>query len=411
MEPIRRADPGDIGGDNGNIDGDSDVLGEPERLESAPPVAVPPAVRRVVIGAAVGVAALIMAVVLLGESIGRSAPAPGAVESPTPTPSSTPVSFPSPQQPTPTPARPAVFGSSGFLADLDLVVYVRSNRALFRIDTKARQVTRTPMGLDSDEPVSLMALNDRVLVRPWDERGGFVVVDGRPPRRLTGPLAGGGAYYPGPAGRVWTISSTVTDGKVTANLTDASGKRVFASIELATSGTIYGDGAGGLFYEEIGGTYQATSSGLRRVTGGRILATSRHVFLATECDDEFACGTYAYDRRTETRRRVGPAQAERSIPGVLSPNGRYVALQLWESTSGPSLGVIEASSGKQIGLFPMGEDSDGFHDASGVWLPDGRLLWLRESRLAVFDPRSKQLARSRLRLPPLIQLAVRQPAG
>ncbi len=246
MEPIRPGQSGDLDGD---IDGAaSGHLADPERLESAPPVAVPRILRRVVIGVAVGGAAVILAVALLGESIGRSAPAPAAVESPSPTTSSTPVRFPSPRQPTPTPPRPAVFGSSGFLADVDVVVYARSGQALFRIDTAARRVTRTAIDdLDENGSVTLLALSDRVLILPADEVGGYVVVDGESPRRLRGQLAGDGQSYPGPAGRVWTISSTITNGKVQATLTDKTGRTVYAEFEASSSAAFYSDGAGGLF--------------------------------------------------------------------------------------------------------------------------------------------------------------------
>ncbi len=146
------------------------------------------------------------------------------------------------------------------------------------------------------------------------------------------------------------------------------------------------------------------------MTSGKILATSRTAFLATECDRRFACGTYAYDRRTGTRRRVGPAVAEQSFPGALSPDGRHVVLQRWESTAAPTLAVIEVANGKEVASFPLREDGS-YSDPSAVWLSDGRLIFLREARLAVFDPRTRQTARTSLRLPGLIQLAVRQPAG
>lgn len=423
MDPIRPAEPGDISGDSfGDSGGDT---AEPERLDSGPPVAVPAAVRRGVLAAVIGGTALILGVALFGESLGRGTSTPGAVESPSPSASATPVNFPSPRQPTPTPTRPPVFSSSGFLADLDVVVFARSNRAVFRIDTAARQVTRTPTeGLDSTGEVSLLALDDRVLIRPWDDVNGFEVVDGRPARRLTGQLAGSGQYLPGPPGRLWTISSMITGGTMTARLTDATGRRTFAEVEVASSGALHPDGAGGLFYEQIGGTYQAEPSGLRRVTPGKVLATSRNLFLATECDERFACGTFVYDRRTGSRRRTGPADPERGSfgtspdtryqemgpPGTLSPDGRYAALRFWEPTSGPSLVVIDVRSGARLASFSL-EDDESFSDPSAIWLPDGRLLWLRESRLAVFDPRTKQTERSTMRMPPLIQIALRPPAG
>lgn len=392
VEPLLPAEPGDFE--------------EPEVLESSPTSAAPSSLRTAVIAIVVAGVVGLVAVLGFGGAAGRSAPEPSPTFVPTPS----AISWPSPRAPSPTPTRPPVFSSSGFLADLDIVVFARSNRAVYRIDTRAGQVTRTRVSeLSPSGPVIFLPTSDRVIIRPLDEGAGFALIDGQPARPLTGLLISGGEFFPGVADRVWSITA-LSPSRYVANLTDPAGSRIYARVNVTGTGTFGADGAGGLFYTDVGGTYQATPSGLRRVTSGRVVATSRNRFLAVECDERYACRTLLYDRRTDTRRRVGGLRLEPGPPGVLSPDGRHLALRNWGESSGPSLSVVEVGTGRQIASFSM-EDADISIDPSAIWLPDGRLLWLRNSRLAVFDPRTRQTSASSLRLAPLVQLAVRPPAG
>ncbi len=346
----------------------------------------------------------LVAVLGFGGPTGRSAPEP----SPTLVPTPSAISWPSPRTPSPSPTRPPVFSSSGFLADLDIVVFARSSRAVYRINTRAQQVTRTRISeRSSSGPVTFLALPDRVIVRPLDEVGGSAVTDGQSAGPLTGLLASGGEYFPGTADRVWSITA-LSPSRFVASLTDAAGSRIYTRVNVVGTGSFGADGAGGLFYSDIGGTYQATPSGLRRVTSGRVVATSRDRFLAIECDDRYTCRSFVYDRRTDTRRRVGPLRLNPGPPGTLSPDGRYVVLPNGGEGSVATLTVVEVKTGRQIAGFRL---VDTFVDPSATWLPDGRLLWLRNSRLAVFDPRTRQSVGSSLRLAPLVQLAIRAPAG
>lgn len=395
MEPLQPAEPGDFE--------------EPELLDSSATPA-PTSVRTVVIAVLVAGAVGLVAALGFGGATDRSAPEPSPTPNPTSSPTPSAVSWPSPREPSPTPTRPPVFSSSGFLADLDLVVFARSNRAVYRIDTRARQVTRTPVtGLASSGPVTFLSTTNGVIIRPLDEVGGFGVIDGQPARPLTGLLTNGGEYFPGPSGRVWAITA-LSPSRYVANLTDAAGSRIYQRVNATGTGAFRADGAGGLFYTDVGGTYQATPSGLRRVTPGLVVAASRDRFLAVECDERYSCRTFVYDRRTDTRRRTASLRLQPGPPATLSPDGRHVALWNWGETSGPALTVVEVTTGRRIAGFPVA-NTDTFVDPSVIWLPDGRLLWLRNSRLAVFDPRTRETAASSLRLPPLVQLAIRAPAG
>lgn len=399
MEPIAPGEPGDFG--------------EPDRLDTTPEPSSAARARAIVVGAVVAGAALLVGVTAVSGTLGQSAPVPGSVESPAPTPTrSTAISWPTPRQPTPSPARPPVFGSSGFLADLDVVIYARSSRAVFRIDTKAERVTRTPVASSEDEaPEHLLALRDRVLVLPMDASPGTQIVDGQPATEWDRTGDGDEQYLPGPSNRVWTIMLS-ENGRMTAKLTDASGKRVYETVRGPGYGYFKGDGSGGLLYEDVGGVYRAGSAGLRRVTTGAILASGPRGYVAIECTARFACSNFAYrpgPDEVESRRRLGPARPAQSGNGALSVDGRFAATFSWGET-GMTVAVIDVTTGRRVGGWAMTEDSTG-GEPSLLWLPDGRLLSLQNSRLAVFDPRTGETARTSLRLPPLRQLALRPPAG
>ncbi len=405
MEPLRPAEPGDFG-DPERPDGD------PERLEAGPSRPTASRARTIVLATAVIATGILVAGTALSGVTGSGGPQPVSVQSPTPTASRTPINWPAPRRPTPTP-QPPEFGSSGFLADLDVVVYARSRRAVYRIDTAAEKVTRTPMEqLGSTGPVAFLPLPDRVLVRPLDEVAGFQVVDGEPATQLGGLLAHGGMYLPGPKDRIWVID-TPENGRSRARLTDRSGRRVYATIRSPGFGSFSADGAGGLFYTDIGGVYRASASGLRRVTSGSILATGPKQFLTLECDETFACGIFGYQHgagASEPPRRVGPAELTQGASGELSPDGRYAAVVVWIDDDGPVLVVHDVRAGRRINAWLITDD-DGFGAPPLAWLPDGRLLSLRNGRLSVFDPRTNESASTTLRLPPLLQVALRPPAG
>ncbi len=394
MEPLQPAEPGDFE--------------EPELLETSA-TSGPSSVRTVVIAILVVGAVGLVAALGFGGATDRSAPEPSPTPNPTSSPTPSTISWPSPRAPSPTPTRPPVFSSSGFLADLDVVVFARSDRAVYRIDTRARQVTRTAVaGPASGGPVTFLTTPDGVIIRPQDEVGGVAVIDGQPARPLTGLLTSGDQFLPGATGRLWAITA-LSPSRFVANLTDSAGSRMYVRVNVTGTGVLEADGAGGLFYTDVGGTYRATPSGLRRVTPGRVVATSRNRFVAVECDERYACLTFVYDRRTDTRRRAASLHLQPGPPATLSPDGRHVALWNWGETSGPTLTVVEIKTGRRIAGLPLG-DTD-MLDPSAIWLPDGRLLWLRNSRLAVFDPRTRETAATSLRLPPLVQLTVRAPAG
>jgi hypothetical protein len=404
VEPLRPGEPNDF--DDNFRSGIDDDAAEPERLDTTLPAVPRSTVRRLVLGAiAVGSAALVGATVLGGPS-GESASDPG----PTPTPTPSAVSWPSPREASPTPRWPSVFSTGGFLADLDLVVFARTSRSVYRIDTRAKRVTRTRIpGLESSDQLAFLATPDRVILRPHREAGGFDVVDGKPPRALTGILSGGGTYLPGPSGYVWTITDKTAATRV-ASLTDSAGSRVHSTVTAPVGGEFSTDGTGGLLYSSIGGAYQAKPSGLRRVTTGRVVATSRDRFLTVECDERYTCRTYLLDRRTDVRRRVASLRPDLGPQGLLSPDGRYAALADWGAGSRPQYVVVEVNTARRIAAFSLGSP-DVFGDPSAAWLPDGRLLFLRETQVAVFDPRTRRTTTPTVRLPPLVQLALRTPSS
>lgn len=237
------------------------------------------------------------------------------------------------------------------------------------------------------------------------DQPGFVVIDGQPARPLTGALAADGSTaQPGPRGRIW-IMTFPENGRATATLTDFTGRRVSSTLRIRGSGWFSSDGAGGLLFSGVGGTYRATPGGLRRLTSGGVIATGPRHYLTIECDARHVCGSYLYGRESSEKRRVASVYTNDVGNGHLSRDGRYAAWVRW-GDSGSTLRVTDLRTNRTLGSFPLGGESP-TEEGLMVWLPDGRLLGVSEGRLFVFDPRRSRTVRPNLRLPPLIQVALR----
>lgn len=296
-----------------------------------------------------------------------------------------------------------------FLQGLDLDLFARDETVLYRIRTRSGQVvaTRTPY-LNTSGVVTFLAGPNRVLAVNGS-RTGWLVPDGEPAAMVAGPLADIDDAVPGPPGTMW--ATRTVDGKPVTTLTDFTGHRVNQSPRPAAyrdGGWTFTDGAGGLLLQAPGGTYRLTSNKPRRVTTGRVIATGPNHMLAVECDTRLVCSRVLLDRIGH-RRHISATASDDSAAGTISRTGRYAALA--ESGATGIVGwdrvtIIDLDTATTISSFdPKNVQQD---EHSLIWLPDNRLLGLRNGHIYLFDPSTKRFTTPNLRLPrPLLQLTIR----
>jgi hypothetical protein len=291
-------------------------------------------------------------------------------------------------------------------------LFARGPTEVVRIQPALGRITRTPIPtLQSSGAVAFIAGPDRVLIRPWDYVPGYVVPDGSPVRELAGSLGKGGSILRGPdPSHLWVQSAE--DGS-TMSLVGLDGARTGPSIRLPVTRQwpAMSDGAGYVLVRGVGGDYDARPDGLHRVTTGAVVAVGWTRWLAVECDDRARCVSVVVDRKDGSRRRLGSAQADVTVPtgGVIAPDGSVAAVYGTAPTEGSNsltVHLINLLSGADHPLA-LSLSPDGF-DGSVVWSPDSRWLFVvSDRRLAVVDVRTRDVRDLGVALPPIEQLAVR----
>jgi hypothetical protein len=170
--------------------------------------------------------------------------------------------------------------------------------------------------------------------------------------------------------------------------TDFTGRELTSDLEPAAwdGFTIFaGDGAGGLIFPGADGTYQVTRHGTRRITRGTVVAAGPHHFMITDCKTAHGCGTYVHDRDTGRQRRLGPDRIRHDAAGTVSTDGRYAAVRTWPVNDRQAFIVLDLRTGAVI--TKEVEAATSHVDTSElIWLPDDRLVYVRQGTLRVYDP-------------------------
>ena len=387
-----------------------------ESLELGPQPASPRR-RLQIIVAAVVIVGLMIAVGIHNLVSGSSASAPAG--SALPTPASHPTPAPSTTRPAPTPSGTPdtapisdveQWRTDGFLSDVDLDLFARSDLYMYRIQTKKKLVTATKTpSLQTSGAVTFVTDRDQVIVKDFGSQSlGYVVPDGKPPRPLPPALTGAYQIFAGPPRRLWV---TTRRGEVsTTRLTDLHGKPVRAArgvTRFRNIDALMSDGFGGLLTASAGGYYELTPQGPRRLTRGSVLATGRTHLLTVDCNSSLKCSSYLLDRETGGQRRLTAVAADIDGNGTVSDDGRYAALWSWNDSGSQTLRVLDLHTNTTIGKVT---DPDGYGDdySSLLWLPDNRLLGIRGGKLFVFSPKTGQFATPKLRIDGLEQLSLRR---
>jgi hypothetical protein len=284
-------------------------------------------------------------------------------------------------------------------------LFARTDTEIDRIQPRAARVTRTAVPrLLSTGPVSFVVTPDRALVRPLDFVPGVELRDGRPPRPIAATLAENGPMFPGPdPGHVWVASGPdlvlrpVGGGPDTTRVPQSGNGSLEPPVE---------DGAGGLLFPGPTGVYVPGRTGLRRISPGALLAVGARGWIVAECNDAHRCRSELIDRATGARRDVGPPLTVGPLPGLISPDGRTVALYRIEDTGHIELDILDIASG-QVRAADVEVEQE-LTVGMIAWSPDGRLFAITEGgAIRVIDRDSGRAGPMGPPLPAVRQLAIR----
>lgn len=365
--------------------------------------------QRLVIAA---VTATIMIIAVAVSYLNTRPQSTGSLE-PTPTPTPTPTPSPSMHLPTssatPTPSSDLrQWRVNGFLDDLDLDVFARSDGQLYRIQTAQQLVTATKTpALQSSGALMFIVERDQVIVRGWGSPGdGFRVYDGKLAEDLPDRLKEPETILSGPPGRLWV--TTYRDDDPITRLTDLQGRPVRATHGPSSypADAFQSDGEHGLIMGSAGGYFAMTSDGPRRLTRGALLAVGPSHILTIDCDSTLHCSRYVVDRDTGHRRRIGPAApTNMNESGTISHNGRLAALWRWTRSGPAELRILDLRTGN---VLTRVADPNGTGDADSLlWLADGRLIGILGGRILVYNPSSGKISKPDLHLSDIQQLGLR----
>ncbi|TAM89755.1 MAG: hypothetical protein EPN43_06605 [Jatrophihabitans sp.] len=288
-----------------------------------------------------------------------------------------------------------------------------------RIQPELGRVTATPIpALMSSGPVSFVVTDAGAIVRPVDVVPGYRVPDGADPVALTAPFDSG-PLFPGPDGHlVWTAgadSDPDSDPPSLVLLPPDGGPVPGLPQEIALPAgssplAANPDGAGYVMVAGVGGTYDATPDGLRRITTGSVLAGGRTGWLVDECDDRHRCSLALVDRADWSRHPVAVSAAgiDPDRTGLLAPDGAFAAVFATSAAgAGSRLVVLDLATRSTTRVTLSGAASP--EPGTLAWSPDGRWLFVLHGtgRLAAVDPRTGEVADLGVPLPPLTRLALR----
>jgi hypothetical protein len=300
----------------------------------------------------------------------------------------------------------------GVTADWEL--FARGPGYLLEIDLADGRITRTPVpALQTTGDVSFLVGTDQVIIRPWDLVPGYAVVDGQPARALPAALSHGGPAYPGPdPDQFWVQVGSAPAASMT--LVGLDGRPTATSVPVPADrgeGQISRDGAGGLLYNAVGGSYEMRADGLHRVTTGAVLATGPARVLTAECDSHYRCASVLVNRTSGAHRVLarGALPYAPFAPGVISPNGSTAAMIGNGSDGTPTVHLLDLTTHADRAL-PIYVDGLFYEeDTTLVWSPDSRWLFVAaaDGSLTAVEAHTGQVPYIGVAVPPINQLGIR----
>jgi hypothetical protein len=287
-------------------------------------------------------------------------------------------------------------------------LFGRGPGLLVRIQPAAGRITRTALpNFDSSGLVLMLAGSDRVVIRTFDEDGGYLVPDGKPVRRPSANLDV--PIFPGPGRNQAWVPRAGNDGAQVMGLVSLDGTTLEGKLPVPPESSLtdaVSDGAGYLLFPGLGGLYDARPDGLHRITTGGLLAAGPTGWLVLECDEQHRCHPVLVGRRDGSRRVVNAA-FDRVGHGLISPDGSTAALLAANPEGGSGLELLDLATGKRRDLgISIDEQSFG---GTFAFSPDGRWLFTVTigGTLAVVNCRTGAIGPLGVPLPTLNQLVVR----
>jgi hypothetical protein len=303
-------------------------------------------------------------------------------------------------------------------------------------------VTYVPPLETANPDVSFVIGPHEAVIRSTDLVPGYVVPDGQEARLLTGLLAGGGPFVPGPAHAqaAWVTTGSPTSPRL--SLVTLGGRISGPTIRFAPGGpqlstTAVSDGRGDVLVDT--GSFNVYDAGPRwdRPVPGTVVAVGPTAWLVVTCNPLYRhCRNTVVDIADGARRTLpGPAAGYPydffSWPptGVIAPDGGTAAVA--ETASGQPTTSEIASEGGTAGVSPTGSDSvltvhlinlrtganrdlgiplgADLSDESMAWSPDSRWLFVAaaDGKLVAVDARTGRAQLLQAPLPAVEQVAIR----
>jgi hypothetical protein len=303
-------------------------------------------------------------------------------------------------------------------------------------------VTYVPPLLTANPDVSFVIGQHDAVIRSTDLVPGYVVPDGRQARLLTGLLANGGPFVPGPAHSqaAWVTTGSPTSPRL--SLVTLSGRISGPTIRFAPGGpqlfdTAVSDGRGDVLVDTGSFNVYDAGPGWDRPVPGTVVAVGPTAWLAVTCNPLYRhCRNTVVDIADGARRTLpGPAAGYPydffSWPptGVIAPDGGTAAVA--ETASGQPTTSDIASHGGTAGVsqsgraavltvhlinlrtganrnlgIPLGAD---LSDESMAWSPDSRWLFIAaaDGKLVAVDASTGTAQLLQAPLPAVEQVAIR----
>jgi hypothetical protein len=289
-------------------------------------------------------------------------------------------------------------------------LFARTQQAVVRVQLAAGTVSITEIPqLNSGSEVYFLLGPHSAIVRPTDFVPGYAVPDGGRPQLLSGALADGSILTPGPAPGTFWHSIGPFAGPSHLQLVDGAGRYLGQQLDIPVTlnQNVVSDGSGYVIVSGLGGSYDLRPGSLRRITTGQVVAVGPTSWIAEECDDSDTCTDVTVDSRTWQRQVIGPTTDVPSFtPGLVSADGARAILTTAAATT-LQLTVLDVATGARQMITDLPDTR--YDDEVIALSPDGQFLFVVGSSgaLSVFDMSTMTVVPLGVRLPPVMQVAIR----
>lgn len=290
-------------------------------------------------------------------------------------------------------------------------VYLQTATSIYRLDPSTGKIAQTATP-SLTQFSTFVAGRDWVASKTVDNSDGVMILEGTPAKPLPDALRPNGRLFAATGNQIWLVPEDSTNGVRIATQHDVKkANEPTATLKVSdTFDLFYPDGTGHLLGQNAGGIYQITPGGARRITHGELIAIGGSHVLAWDCDARASCKPFLITRSTGQRAAIpgidklyGPDISQTS-PGAISPDGRYAALRLPNTTDDHwPLAVVDLKTGRSH-LLPGSLAGTNPNDQF-TWAANSRYLFaLTDQHLRAYDPTSQRTRTITITQQPLLHL-------